>query len=115
MGVCEGIKKLNDGFYLDLKKIYQKKRDIMCEALDKVGLIPIIPKGAYYILADTSKIPGATSKEKMMNFLIKTKIAAVPGEAFYHDDRGNSIARFCFAKRDDVLFDAVNILKLIRY
>lgn len=115
MGVCEGIKKLNDGFYLDLKKMYQKKRDIMCEALDKSGLMPIIPKGAYYILADISKIDGVTSKEKTINFLNKTKIAAVPGEAFYHDDKGNSIARFCFAKRDDVLFDAVNILKSIRY
>ena len=98
MGVCEGIKKLNDGFYLDLKKMYQKKRDIMCEALDKSGLMPIIPKGAYYILADISKIDGVTSKEKTINFLNKTKIAAVPGEAFYHDDKGNSIARFCFAK-----------------
>jgi aminotransferase len=115
MGVCEGIEKLNDGFYLDLKKMYQKKRDMMCEALEKSGLVPIIPKGAYYVLADVSKIPGVTSKEKMMNFLKKTKIAAVPGEAFYHNNTGNGIARFCFAKRDNVLSEAANILKSIRF
>ena len=109
------LKDLTDQFYHKLQQAYIKKREILCNALNDCGLTPIVPKGAYYILANISKIDGVTSKEKMMNFLNKTKIAGVPGEAFYHDDRGSSIARFCFAKRDDVLFDAVNILKSIRY
>jgi aminotransferase len=39
-----------------------------------------------------------------MYLLRKTGVACVPGEAFYHDDAGEKLARFCFAK-DDVILD----------
>jgi len=114
-GVAEGVKKLTDQFYHKLQTAYTKKRELLCNALNDSGLTPIVPKGAYYILADISKIDGNTSKEKTMNFLNKTRIAAVPGEAFYHDMHGNNIARFCFAKRDHVLEEAAAILSKIKY
>jgi aminotransferase len=69
-------------------------------------LEPYIPKGAYYILADISKLPGNTSKERAMYLLGKTKVACVPGEAFYHDEGRENLARFCFAKEGDVLDEA---------
>lgn len=40
--------------------------------------------------------------EKAM-FLNRTGITSVPGSAFYHDEGGQNILRFCFAKNDDVL------------
>jgi aminotransferase len=57
-------------------------------------------------LANISRIPGAGSKAKAMNFLRQTGVAAVPGEAFYHDDAGENLARFCFAKDNAVLDEA---------
>ena len=67
--------------------------------------------GAYYVLADMSRLPGANSKERAMNLLEKTGVACVPGEAFYHDDSGENLARFCFAKEDAVLDEACRRLE----
>jgi aminotransferase len=114
-GVVAGVKHLDGSFYGNLQNSYTKKRDLMCGALDKAGLSPIIPRGAYYILANISKIKGATSKQKVMTLLLKTGIAAVPGEAFYHDQAGKNIARFCFAKKDKVLEKAATILEGTRF
>ena len=67
--------------------------------------------GAYYVLADMSRLPGANSKERAINLLEKTGVACVPGQAFYHDDGGENLARFCFAKEDAVLDEACRRLE----
>ena len=46
-----------------------------------------------------------------MYLLRKTGVACVPGEAFYHDDSGEDLARFCFAKDDPVLDKACRRLE----
>ncbi|MGH7879394.1 MAG: aminotransferase class I/II-fold pyridoxal phosphate-dependent enzyme, partial [Candidatus Binataceae bacterium] len=74
--------------------------------LATAGLSPHVPQGAYYVLADTSRLPGATGKARAMHLLERTGVASVPGEAFYHDDYGHELARFCFAKHDDELDEA---------
>jgi aminotransferase len=84
---------------------------LICGALSKAGLEPHIPQGAYYVLADISWIPGESSKERCMALLERTGVASVPGEAFYHDDAGENLARFCFAKENSVLEEACGRLE----
>lgn len=103
MGVAEGIDRLGNDFYASLCSQYQSKRDRLCAVLKKVGLTPFVPQGAYYVLADVTSVTGTTSKEKAMYILRTTGVAGVPGEAFYHDDGGEHLIRFCFAKNNDVL------------
>ena len=55
------------------------------------------------MLADVRGVPGTDSKDKAMHILRRMGIASVPGKAFYHDDAGGGLVRFCFAKRDDIL------------
>jgi aminotransferase len=38
--------------------------------------------------------------------LLKQSVACVPGEAFFHDEAGENLARFCFAKEGAVLDEA---------
>ncbi|PIW69063.1 MAG: aminotransferase, partial [Ignavibacteriales bacterium CG12_big_fil_rev_8_21_14_0_65_30_8] len=114
IGVAEGIMKLDNSFYDNLKLTYKYKRDLICDALNNAGLNPIKPQGAYYVLADISRLEGVTSKEKTMNFLRMTKIAIVPGEAFYHDSAGDNIARVCFAKDDSILKSVADILLSVK-
>lgn len=109
--VARGIEEIADEFYESLSKKYQSKRDRLCEALNLMGLIPYIPQGAYYILTDISKVPGETSKEKAMYILNKVGVACVPGSAFFHDNGGENLARFCFAKDDDKLREACKRLR----
>ncbi len=49
-----------------------------------------------------------------MNLLAQTGVASVPGEAFYHDEGGENLGRFCFAKEDDVLDEACRRLEKLR-
>ncbi|MFC2084438.1 pyridoxal phosphate-dependent aminotransferase [Bacteroidota bacterium] len=112
-GVAAGIKLLTVKFYNELKNSYSKKREIICTALSNCGLNPIIPKGAYYVLADISRVPGRNSKERVINILNKTGVASVPGVAFSSTSQGEYMARFCFAKKDLILFEAAERLRLL--
>jgi aminotransferase len=106
IGVAKGLMNLGPEYYQGLSVEYRGKRDKICDALARAGMKPYIPQGAYYVLADMSAVPGNTSKEKAMHLLRKTGVACVPGEAFYHDDSGENLARFCFAKEDAILDEA---------
>lgn len=105
-GVAAGINELGKSFYQELAKDYQTKRDQFCRALTKAGLPPSIPQGAYYVLADVSRLPGTSSKERAMHLLAKTGVAGVPGEAFFEGVDGKRFVRFCFAKTDEDLDEA---------
>jgi aminotransferase len=109
-GVAMGIEQLPATFYTDLAREYQAKRDRFCEALTKAGLPPAIPAGAYYVLADASRLPGSTGKERAMHLLERTGIAGVPGEAFFQGSKGHQFIRFCFAKSDGDLLEACDRL-----
>jgi len=115
MGVAKGLLEIKEEYYRTLSEIYKEKRDMLCNSLQKAGLFPHIPEGAYYVLADISKVPGKTSKERAMNILYKAGVACVPGEAFYHDGSGENLARFCFAKDDDILDEACRRLESIKF
>jgi aminotransferase len=100
------LRELDMEYYKNLSKLYRVKRDKICDALSSAKLRPYVPEGAYYVLADISGLPGKNSKDRAMYLLQKTGVACVPGEAFYHDDSGENLARFCFAKDDPILDDA---------
>jgi aminotransferase len=111
MGVARGLSELQADYYQQLEKEYRLKREKICTALARAGLTPIMPGGAYYVLADISRLPGLNSKERAMYLLQKTGVACVPGKAFYHDDSGEGLARFCFAKEDPILDQACRSLE----
>lgn len=105
-GVAVGIQELPDSFYRDLAQDFQRKRDRFCQALARAGLTPSIPQGAYYVLADTSHLPGTTGKERAMFLLETIGLAGVPGEAFFSGPTGRQFIRFSYAKIDSDIEDA---------
>lgn len=106
IGAANGLLNLDQSYYDEISKAHENKRDKLCDALTQAGLHPHVPQGAYYVLADISSLEGENSKERAMNLLRKTGIASVPGEAFYHDQAGEHLARFCYAKEDPIIDDA---------
>jgi aminotransferase len=114
MGVAHGLTYLGMDYYEDLAREYVRKRDRICEALFKSGLEPYVPQGAYYVLADISRIPGVGSKEKALNLLEQSGVACVPGEAFYLGNAGEHLARFCFAKEKSILDEACRRIENLR-
>jgi aminotransferase len=113
-GVARGLNELPRSYYDDLLIQYSDKRERICRALKCAGLTPCVPQGAYYVLADVSRLPGASSKQKAMHLLRECGVASVPGEAFYHDGGGENLLRLCYAKDDAELNAACRRLQLVR-
>lgn len=115
-GAAAGLSALPDDYYEELAHNQENKRNRFCDALSRAGLSPVVPQGAYYVLADVSKLPGTTARERVSALLDQTGVAAVAGSAFYQASAGSpgeTLARFCFAKTDAVLDEACRrLLKL---
>lgn len=105
-GVAAGIQELPDSFYRQLAKEYQHKRDRFCAALAQAGLPPAVPQGAYYVLADATRLPGRNGKDRAMHVLKTAGVAGVPGEAFFSGPEGSRYLRFSYAKMDADLDEA---------
>jgi aminotransferase len=114
IGAAAGVMALGDEYFEDLSAKYRRKRELICTALDEVGLTPCIPEGAYYVLADISMLPGKDSKERCMYLLGQTGVGSVPGQSFFASSQGENIARFCFAKEDDVIEEACRRLQVVK-
>ncbi len=106
VGVAAGIHNLRESFYRQLAKDYEAKRDRFCAALTHAGLSPSIPQGAYYVLADATRLPGRTGKERAMYLLQRVGVAGVPGEAFCSGAEGGRYIRFSYAKTDEDIEEA---------
>ncbi|HET6857987.1 MAG TPA: pyridoxal phosphate-dependent aminotransferase [Streptomyces sp.] len=98
--------ELPTAYFEGLASDYQRKRDHLCGALAAAGLTPIVPDGAYYVLADVSHWGHSTALDAAMALLKHGGVASVPGSAFYRGATGEGLLRFCFAKEDAVLDEA---------
>ena len=110
-GAAAGLEQLDAEFYKALSRDHESKRDRLASALRDAGLTPDVPAGAYYILADVSRVPGAKAAQKARTLLAQTGVAAVAGSAFFRPGGGENLLRFCFAKKDADLDDACRRLR----
>jgi aminotransferase len=96
---------IGEEYYRNLSLDYQKKRDMLADALTEGGFRPFVPQGAYYMLAE---IPEhfADSREAAMTLINEAGVASVPGPSFYASSRGDRLLRFCFAKDFSALEEA---------
>jgi aminotransferase len=95
-----GLEQVGPEFYRHLATDHESKRALLLGALRDAGLVPSVPAGAYYILADASHLPGRTAAEKARHLLAKTGVASVAGSAFFRPGLGENLLRFCFAKKE---------------
>jgi aminotransferase len=105
-GAAAGLEQLPSSFYTQLAADHQSKRARILSALSDTGLMPTTPAGAYYVLADATRLPGKTAAEKARSLLRATGVAAVAGSAFFRPGHGENLMRFCFAKKDHDLDEA---------
>ena len=102
-GVAEGINSLNIEHYKELCEDHLEKREMICRAFENAGITVTRPHGAYYLLADLSELQASSSRERAIKFLETTGIAGVPGSAFFHDNSGDHLVRFCYAKEKSII------------
>ncbi|WP_376794849.1 aminotransferase class I/II-fold pyridoxal phosphate-dependent enzyme [Thermogemmatispora sp.] len=100
---------LPDSYYRDLKELYERKRQLLLQALDAAGLPYRVPEGTYFVLADFSSIFDGTPLEFARYLIKEIGVAGIPPETFYcpaHAHIGGSYLRFSFCKNDETLLQA---------
>ncbi|CAG0913864.1 unnamed protein product [Notodromas monacha] len=107
----------------------QTKRDFMVKFLKEAGMVPVIPEGGYFMLANWEPLapkllehlkdePDPELDYKLVKWMSKHhKLQGIPPSAFYcadHKNLGEKYIRFCFIKEDENLEKAAEILKHLK-
>ena len=114
VGVARGLDALPPSFYEELRHEYTRKREKLCHSLERAGITPHVPEGAYYVLADSRRLTGANPKQRALDLLRRAGVAAVPGNAFFEGGRGDELLRFSYAKPTAELDEACRRLDALR-
>ena len=98
--------------YLDLPAFYQRKRDHFRAGLagTRFKLLPC--DGTYFQCVDYSAISPMPEADFAKWLTSEIGVAAIPVSAFYHAPHESGIVRFCFAKKESTLDEA--LARLVR-
>lgn len=99
--------------YLELPKFYEKKRDIFVSALEGSRFKVKPCAGTYFQLLDYSEISDKDDVAFAEELTEKYGVASIPVSVFYHAKVESHVLRFCFAKNEDTLLQAAEILQKI--
>ncbi|HEX8172619.1 MAG TPA: pyridoxal phosphate-dependent aminotransferase [Thermoanaerobaculia bacterium] len=111
-GIARAL-EIGDDYYRNLAADYEKKRDLLAEALREGGFTPFVPQGAYYMLAEVPE-HFADAREAAAALIEEVGVASVPGPSFYASSAGDRLLRFCFAKDFAALEEACRRLRSLK-
>ncbi|TQI69514.1 methionine aminotransferase [Gramella sp. Hel_I_59] len=96
--------------YLDLAGFYQEKRDSFLKLISGSKFRSKPSKGTYFQLLDFSEITTEKDTDFAKRLVKEHQLAAIPVSVFNIDEKDHSQLRFCFAKTNDTLEKAAEIL-----
>jgi methionine transaminase len=99
--------------YQHLGNFYQQKRDRFLSAMKGSSFRPLPCRGSYFQVMSYDSISNKLDTEMASELTQKFKVAAIPLSVFYADKTDNRLLRFCFAKKDETLEKATEILRRI--
>jgi N-succinyldiaminopimelate aminotransferase len=106
---------LGDDTYVRLRESLQAKRDLLCTALEEVGLQVSRPSGTYFVIADVSPLGTTDALQFARELPSRVGVAAVPVSVFQDDkEAARTLLRFAFCKRDEVLVEATRRLQALQ-
>ena len=106
--------EMGDDYYKELLGVYDSKRTLFLNGLDRLGIRHNVPQCAYYVMLDISDYKGYdTDVDFCVKLAEKVGVGAVPGSAFY-DIPEHRYIRMHFAKSSDTLNEALNRLEQMK-
>lgn len=99
--------------YLGLNDFFQQKRDFFLQAMQGSRLRPLKCEGTYFYLFDYSDISEEADTDFARKMTTKYGVGAIPVSAFYSNGRDDKVIRLCFAKTEETLRKASELLKRI--
>jgi len=132
LGAAVGLEQAEKhNFFPTQVKQYAERREILCKALDAVGLPYSWPEGGYFVMVDSTavqlpadfEVPAEVAKRPkdfhVAWFLAsKIGITTIPASAFYSDEHafdGEGYIRFSFCKDGDLERAAERLERLRPY
>lgn len=97
--------------YESLGRFYQQKRDLFLSQIRGSGFEPLPCHGSYFQSLSYAAISDKKDLEMAEHLTRKFKVASIPFSVFYQDRTDNRILRFCFAKKEETLEKAGEILR----
>ncbi|WP_033959853.1 methionine aminotransferase [Psychroserpens jangbogonensis] len=99
--------------YLELPNFYQEKRDIFLNLIKDSRFKFKPSKGTYFQVLEYSEITSMNDVEFAKQLTIENGIASIPLSVFYDNKLDHKVLRFCFAKTNETLKQAADILNEI--
>ncbi|WP_298284928.1 methionine aminotransferase [uncultured Lutibacter sp.] len=99
--------------YLELNAFYQHKRDLFLSLIKESRFEFSPSKGTYFQLLNFKNITEENDYDFAVKLTQKHKIASIPISVFNENTLDTKVLRFCFAKTDETLKQATEILNTI--
>ncbi len=111
--VAYGLGK-DETYFGDMRAGYQRSRDRLAGRLNAIGLQTLPCAATWFVNVDLAASGIAGGDVAYCERILETaRVAAIPVSAFYSQDAVTSIVRFCHAKDDVTLDEAVRRLATI--
>ena len=109
--VAEGL-ALPDSYYAQLNGDLRARRDLLCDGLAEAGFAVYRPAGTYFVTTDISALGETDGIAFCRSLPERAGVVAIPAAVFYDDAKaGESLVRFAFCKKPEVLQEALTRLR----
>lgn len=99
-------------YYATLNTILAARRDHLSQGLTDAGFTVLPASGSYFLTADYRALTSTLDDVAFcMQQIAQAKVAAIPVSAFYAGNTPTGSIRFCFAKTDQAIDEAIVRLK----
>ncbi|MCF2486930.1 methionine aminotransferase [Dyadobacter sp. CY347] len=96
--------------YLGLSAFYQQKRDLFNHAIGDIGFTLKSSEGSFFQNVSYEKLTDENDRQLAERLTIEAGVASIPVSVFYNEITNYQTLRFCFAKNDDTLLRAAELL-----
>jgi aminotransferase len=93
-------------FVQEMRAEYDRRRRLMTQRLNGIGLLCFEPKGAFYCFPNVTDITGLDDETFAQELLREEKVAVVPGSAFGPSGAGH--VRMCYATAYEQIAEAMD-------
>jgi N-succinyldiaminopimelate aminotransferase len=85
-------------------------RDRLVAGLRRAGLTAYTPEGTYFATTDVAELGWTSGRDFCLALPERAGVVAIPSQVFYDSDAGDTLVRWAFCKRPEVLDEAVRRL-----
>lgn len=107
--VAYGLGK-EDGYFEGMRADFQRSRDRFAQGLTDLGFSVLPSVGTYFLNVDIGPLGEGDDVDFCRRLVTEHGVAAIPVSAFYDQAAVKTVVRFCFAKRDATLDEALTRL-----